>query len=1130
MRWYVLGSLRVERTDGDGTEGDGAGPVDVGARKSRAVVAALALTPGRPVSADVLADLVWAGDPPKAAHGTLHSYISRLRRALEPERAARTAAAVLETTDHGYVLRVDRASVDAHRFADAVRTAERTLSPLWTQLETGRSPAWPARAEVSAAVDDLEEALGLWAGDPYADLPEHPDVTAERARLHQLRASAEELRLLGLLALDEHSSVLSETEAATALLPLRERLWALHALALTRAGRQADALASLRRIRELLADELGLDPGAELRDLEQAILRQDTALLDVLPPDAAPLHASAPSATAHPPVERAEEPVTRVAERAVLHDLLDRATAGSTAVALLVGEPGIGKSWLLSDLAREAEVRGVAVAAGQCSQDDGAPPLWPWLAVLRALDVSGAHELTDLPAASDGGSSASLAFQTWDRITTAVLDAAATRPLLVLLDDLHWADDATLRTLRHLLSVAPERSRLAVVATRRAHPEPAGALAEAGEAFARRHAVRLDLAGLDVAEAGRLVRDVAGDDVPEREVVSLHARSEGNPFFLVELARLGDGADAVPATVRDVLARRLDQLPSGALATLRTAAVVGRQFRLETVAAASGSDEDTVADDLETARTAGLVVDVDAGLYRFAHALTHESVLLTLSPTKRARAHAVVAHALETDPALRALHAPDELTAELALHWLSAGPTHAVKAWAAADAAATQARRLSAYGEAARLRAAAVDAHRRTPGAEPAQRYEMLLDLARDAAYAAQWDLVVDATSEAMALGRGLGSPEKVAEAAAAVTTYCVWTPHDWQEVWEDSVDDLRWALAALPEEDSNARCILLLALAVELYYATDAAAERAALTDAGLAVARRRGDPRLLWWATRAACLASWRPERTKDRIGWNEEGLAAARTLADPAAEAVSLVTLAADHLELGNLEGWEQHAREAERIAERERLPYVLFTLNFVEMNLAMLRGDWARVQVLVADIADLSTQVALPAKDLVPGVFGVLASMWSEDVARYVPMVPFLTHQSMSFPFAHAVLARAREVEELRRALVRWQYHEEDQTWQSLLSYSFEAEAAAVAQDPGLARRALDQLEPYLGRTANGGVAMMVGPVDGYAALAAATCGDLERARAWADRAVELAERWRFPVYVDWLARQRERMGF
>jgi DNA-binding SARP family transcriptional activator len=1105
--------------------------VDVGARKSRAVVAALALTPGRPVSADVLADLVWAGEPPKAAHGTLHSYISGLRRALEPERAARTAAAVLETTDHGYVLRTDRAAVDAHRFVDAVRAGERTLSPLWTQLATGRSPAWPSRAEVSAAVDDLDEALGLWAGEPYADLPDHPDVTAERARLHQLRASAEELRLLGLLALDEHSSVLSETEAATALQPLRERLWALHALALTRAGRQADALASLRRIRELLADELGLDPGAELRDLEQAILRQDTALLEVLPPAAAAPHAGAPTAAAHPPMERAEEPATRVAERTVLHELLDRATAGSTEVALLVGEPGIGKSWLLSDLAREAEVRGVTVATGQCSQDDGAPPLWPWLSVLRALDLPGAHELADLPAdARTGGSSASVAFQTWDRIATAVLDAAGTRPLLVLLDDLHWADDATLRTLRHLLSVAPERSRLAVVATRRAHPEPTGALAEAGEAFARRHAVRLDLAGLDVTEAGRLVRDVAGDDVPENDVLSLHTRSEGNPFFLVELARLGDGADGVPATVRDVLARRLDQLPSGALDTLRTAAVVGRQFRLEAVAAASGTDEETVADDLETARTAGLVVDVDAGLYRFAHALTHESVLLTLSPTKRARAHAVVAHALETGPALRALHAPDELTAELALHWLAAGPTHAAKAWAAADAAATQARRLSAYGEAARLRAAAVDAHRRTPGAEPAERYEMLLDLARDAAYAAQWDLVVDATSEAMALGRGLGSPKKVAEAAAAVTTYCVWTPHDWQEVFEDSVDDLRWALAALPEEDSNARCILLLALAVELYYDNEAAAERAALTDAGLAVARRRGDPRLLWWATRAACLASWRPARTPERIAWCEQGLAAARTLGDPAAEAVSLIALAADHLELGDLDGWEQHAREAERIAERERLPYVLFTLAFVEMNLAMLRGDWARVQVLVSDITDLSTQVALPARDLVPGVFGVLASLWSDDVAQYVPMVPFLTHQSMSYPFAHAVLARSQAVDELRRALVRWQYHEEDQTWQTVLSYAFEAEAAAVAQDPGLARRALDELEPYLGRTANGGVAMMVGPVDGYAALAAATCGDLEQATAWAETAVELAERWRFPVYVDWLARHRERMGF
>ncbi|WP_165372594.1 BTAD domain-containing putative transcriptional regulator [Nocardioides iriomotensis] len=1124
MRWYVLGSLRVERADGDG-----AGPVDVGARKSRAVVAALALTPGRPVSADLLADLVWAGEPPKAAHGTLHSYISGLRRALEPDRAARSAAAVLGTTDHGYVLHAERGAVDAHRFADAVRSAERALAPLATQLATGRSPAWPSRAEVTAAVDVLDEALGLWAGEPYADLPDHPDVAAERARLHQLRASAEELRLLGLLALGEHASVLSATEAATALQPLRERLWALHALALTRAGRQADALASLRRIRELLADELGLDPGAELRDLERAILRQEPALLDVLPADpAAP--APAPAAPVLPPTERAEVPATRVADRAVLHGLLDRAGGGSTAAGLLVGEPGIGKSWLLADLAREAEARGVSVAVGQCSQDDGAPPLWPWLSVLRALDVPGAHELTDLPASSSGGESpAAVAFQTWDRVATAVLDAAATRPLLVVLDDLHWADDATLRTLRHLLSVAPEHSRLALVASRRAHPEPTGALAEVSETFARRHATRLDLAGLDVAEAGRLVRDVAGDAVPERDVAALHARAEGNPFFLVELARLGGDSAAVPATVRDVLARRLDQLPAGALDTLRTAAVVGRRFRLETVASAAGTDEEAVADDLETARLAGLVVDVDAGLYRFAHALTHEAVLLTLPPTRRARAHAVVAHALESDATVRALYAPDELTAELARHWLAAGPTHATRAWAAADAAATQARRLSAYGEAARLREAAVDAHRRTPGAEPADRYGMLLDLARDAAYAANWFLVVDSAFEAMALGRGLGSPEKVARAAESLTYYCVWTPHEWEEVFEDAIDDLRWALAALPEEDSEARCVALVALAAELYYDHEASAERAALVDAGLAVARRLGDPRVLWWATRAGWIASWRPERTHDRIAWSEEGLAAARALGDPAAEAVSLLALATDHLEMGNPEGWDRYAREAERIGERERLPYVLFTVSFVELNLTMLRGDAAGVATRLALISEVAPQVALPARDIVPAVYGIIASLWSEDVGQFVPMVPLLTHQTMSYPTAHVVLARGGAVDELREGLVRWQYHEADQTWQTLLSYAFEAEAAAAAQDAGLARRALDRLTPYLGRMAVGGVAMAVGPVDGYAALAAATCGDRAAATAWADRAAELAEAWRLPVYATWLSRHRERLG-
>ena len=132
VRICVLGGCRV--LDDTGAE------LDLGSRKPRSVVAALALTPGRPMSADALADLVWGGEPPRTAQGSLHAYLSGLRRVLEPGRPVRGAASVIETTDHGYVLRVPATSVDAHAFAEEVRATGRVLAPLASQFDTGPGP------------------------------------------------------------------------------------------------------------------------------------------------------------------------------------------------------------------------------------------------------------------------------------------------------------------------------------------------------------------------------------------------------------------------------------------------------------------------------------------------------------------------------------------------------------------------------------------------------------------------------------------------------------------------------------------------------------------------------------------------------------------------------------------------------------------------------------------------------------------------------------------------------------------------------------------------------------------------------------------------------------------------------
>ena len=349
--------------------------------------------------------------------------------------------------------------------------------------------------------------------------------------------------------------------------------------------------------------------------------------------------------------------VGREAEEAALLDVLARAEAGTPATALLVGEPGIGKSRLVAKVLAAARERGFRVATGSCSQDDGAPSLWPWSQALRELADGGARHprrgaadrrsvghrrerrARGVPRPRDPGARGHL--------------PVVVRPVLLVLDDLHWADTASLKVLRHLVASAAPGHRLAVVVTRRRLPEPTGDLAEVGEELARHHVTRLDLSGLTPEEARSLVDAVAGAGVPAEVVDDWHRRSGGNPYFLVELARL-DARDSttLPATVRDVIVRRLQGLPERTRELLLLAAVLGRRFSLDLLAAVAGEPVEDVDDALTPAREAGLVEDPEAGTVAFTHALTRDAVATTTSPSRLARLHAQVAHTLADDAAV----------------------------------------------------------------------------------------------------------------------------------------------------------------------------------------------------------------------------------------------------------------------------------------------------------------------------------------------------------------------------------------------------------------------------------------------------------------------------------------------
>jgi YVTN family beta-propeller protein len=249
----ILGPLEVSRSGC---------AVPLGGPRQRAVLALLLLEANRVVSMDRLAEDVWGGHPPEGWATTLQTYVFHLRHALEPDRARGVAGDVLVTRDRGYLLRVDRDHLDAALFQDGFTSGR-------AALEAG---------QYAEAAGTLRKALDLWRSPVLADLADYAFTRPEAARLEELRLAALEARIDADLALGRHDALTAELEQLVAEHPLRERLHGQLMLALYRCGRQADALAAYQRVRELLTDELGIDPGQPLQQLHAAVLAHDPAL------------------------------------------------------------------------------------------------------------------------------------------------------------------------------------------------------------------------------------------------------------------------------------------------------------------------------------------------------------------------------------------------------------------------------------------------------------------------------------------------------------------------------------------------------------------------------------------------------------------------------------------------------------------------------------------------------------------------------------------------------------------------------------------------------------------------------------------------------------------------------------
>jgi DNA-binding SARP family transcriptional activator/class 3 adenylate cyclase len=554
LAFRVLGPLEVLDDDRR---------VVIGGPKERLVLSLLLARVNSPVSVDALIDAVWGDHPPRTAERTVHAYVARLRRTLEPRRPRGEPSTVLATVGRGYQLRLDATQLDATRFEELARRGS-------DQLVSGDD----------SASSTLRQALSLWRGEAYGEFREVQACGAEGRRLEELRLVLVEDRVDADLAAGQSTELVGEIEALLGDEPFRERLWGQLMLALYRSGRQRDALEAYQRARRLLADELGIGPGPELRRLEAAVLAQDPSL-DVLRPVApATVRGGLPAALA------AMGPafLGRESEVAWLREAWADAIDGRGGLVSVLGPEGIGKTRLVAELARDVHDEGAAVLYGRCDHAHRGSR-----ALLGQALQSAGSSLGHIDAS--GGEVGDIA----EAVARHLPTWSQGRPVLVVLDDLHVADAETLEVVADLAGWCRAAPML-VVATFRSdavHPSPAGPPGS--------KASQLGLGPLPSDAVGHICELYATEPWSGEDIDRVYELTGGVPLLVHEQAsewareragrRMAEATDRAAATRRRLLASR-GEVADGVegiqqLLDQRRAQLAGREAQLHATAVAA---------------------------------------------------------------------------------------------------------------------------------------------------------------------------------------------------------------------------------------------------------------------------------------------------------------------------------------------------------------------------------------------------------------------------------------------------------------------------------------------------------------------------------------------------------------
>ena len=994
--------LEIRLSGGLTLRADGAELALPASKRARAVLAYLALNPG-PQRRSRLAARFWPDVLDESARASLRVALTELRQALglaAPYVAATRDTVALDGSDLTVDVREFHQALDD---GDAFRALEACGGPI---------------------LDGFDEEWAIEARDEH---------------MHRLTGAFE----AAAAAADDRAEAVRLTRAEVALDPLAEAPNRRLIERLAANGDRAAALSASRQFVERLRGQLGIAPSRQTRALIDDLRRGEPQ--PVLPP---------------PGLTRSDETVFvgRRAELARLH-----ASWGGVQmhrdrrIALITGEPGIGKTRLAKQFASTSLAWGATVLLGRCSEE----PLAPFEPFTEALTQAGVAQALAPGAATDD---AGARHRLFDGVDSAITDLAARAPLLIVIDDLHWADPGSLLLTSFLLRSRRPGPILMLGTYRDTELGRNTPLTRTLAELKRGGGLdRIDLRGLPPDDVATLARSLLGSDELAPRV---HARTDGNAFFVEEVLRgwAQAGADEVPESVRHAVGVQLSSMGDAANELIAAAAILGLQHDARALQSTAGLQVDTAEAALDEILRARLLRPTSVPQrFEFAHALVRESVLGECNILRRARLHRRAADALtELDE--------QQHLEEIAMHLFEA---------ASAEDARRAAALLVRAGQRALERLAYEDA------ADRFDRARQALELA---------GAEDDTGSVLLARGDALlraGEPDAARAAFTAARTLALRSADDALlgqaalgfagmgiaivDVDAEAVARLEDALERVADRALLSR--LQARLAVELYYAADRTRSDSYSADA-VATARASGDAGTLASALSARHVALWRPDRIEERLSVAREMIASARDAGDRHAELQARNWRVADLFELGDMTAWRQEAARHTRLAEELRLPVFQWYTPLWAATEAMLAGRYEDVERLSVE----AEQAGLRAGDQNAGVLANVVRFCArlEREAFNEMDLAFVEDKIANSPAGIAyrggytwILAGLGQTERARAELhaTMGLTHALDTNWLSLQVEL--AEASVLLEDAAFAESLYERLAPYAGRPVTAG---------------------------------------------------------